>query len=311
MPGFLVLLFVLFIAPASAAADLRMLVSWPEHYAAVSKLAYRFAARVERETDKTLRFVFKGPDSIPPEDQLDTVALGLFDVLFTHGRFHGTTSPAGLALDAIDGDPASVREAGVWALLDSHYQALGLKLVAMPILRGGYQLLLNAPVDAACDLSAREVGAPTTFAAVVRLLDGKLSARGGQRAGIGLPRPGFTSEDSAPPYRYLMRPAFGTRGTLLLFNLDTWQKLDDDERRAILQQGVQMEVRAWKRSPQWANLEEAQMNAQGVQVTTLCRDRADRLPYAWADGVWTRVHKQDPEFADSLRSLARQAGLTR
>ena len=140
-----------------AAADFRLLVSWPAEYIGVDKLAERYVRRVEEASKSDLRFLILGPEAVPPFDQLTPVALGIFDLVFTHGGFHRDLTAMGIALDAVTADPASLREAGVWAAVDSHYQALGLKLLALPVARSGHQLLLRDPIGADCTLGGRPV----------------------------------------------------------------------------------------------------------------------------------------------------------
>ena len=74
------------------AADIRLLSSWDKTNPAVGTLAEAFAKNVETATKGDLKFIINGPETVPPFEQLQPVAAGAFQMLFTHAIYHyGTT----------------------------------------------------------------------------------------------------------------------------------------------------------------------------------------------------------------------------
>jgi TRAP-type transport system periplasmic protein len=306
--------------PQAHAADFRLLSSWTPDYIGVPKIVERYIRKIEEAAAGELRFVIVGPEAIPVFDQFELAAIGIFDLLFTHGAFHVGNSAMGIALDAIEADPATLRAAGVWAAVDAHYQARGLKLLAMPASRSGYHLLLREPVSASCDLAGRRVrGAPNHA--------GLLTALGARRIELPAAEVEQALDDAAldgfvwpslhapkPAWldtsRYFTRPTFGTFTHLILMNLAAWNTLSPESRALLLGEGVVLEVRIWKRSLDYVADVEALHNQRGVQATALCGDTVAQTPKLWADGVWEAAIAQSDEEVRHLRALARAAGIT-
>lgn len=313
-------LALLLMASPTYAADFRLLSSWTPDYIGVPKIVERYVRKVEEAAAGELRFVIVDPQAIPALDQFDLTAIGIFDMLFTHGRFHFDASAMGIALDTVEADPATARESGVWAAVDAHYQARGLKLLAMPVSRGGYHVLLREPISATCDLAGRRVRSTPNHAAL-------LTALGAERVDLevaavdralddatldGFVWPALNAPDPAwlDATRYFTRPTFGTFTHLLLMNLATWNTLSPESQALLLSQGVVLEVRIWKRSLDYAADAEARLNQHGVQATALCGDTVAQTPKQWADGVWETAIARSGEEVRHLRDLARAAGIT-
>lgn len=313
-------LAALLLAAAAAAADLRMLMSWSPRYEGVEQIAERYVNKVTAASAGALRFSLYGPQAAPARDQLALVQLGIFDILFTHGSFHLDTTALGLALDAVYADPASMREAGVWSAVEAHYEALGLKLLAMPVSRSGHHLLLRAPVAADCTLAGRRIRGAPVYHGLLRALGAEPDAMpaSAARAALAAGTLDGVAWSALDPLehgwyeatRYFTRPAFGVYTYLLLMNLASWNTLDDATRELLRARGVTLEVRTWKRSRKRAGHHDAALNRQGLQATQLCGEQAAALPHHWAESAWTFTIAQGGPAVAALRELARAAGVS-
>ncbi len=313
-------LAALVFAGLAAAAEFRMLMSWTPAYEDVPQVAERYARKLAEASQGAIGFSFAGPQSVPANDQLALVRLGVFDVVFTHGSFHGATTPLGLALDAVHADPATMREAGVWGAAEAHYENLGLKLLAMPVSRVGHQLLLREPVAADCTLTGRRVrGAPVYHgllgalgaqAVAMPVAETRSALAQGTLDGIAWPALDPLHNHWHEATRYFTRPTFGNYTYLLLMNLARWQALDEGTRELLRAHGVTLEVRTWKRSRKRASHPDAALNRQGLQASNLCGEQAEALPRYWAESVWAFTIEQGGAPLEALRELARAAGLS-
>ncbi|MGE0486041.1 MAG: hypothetical protein AB7Q81_17975 [Gammaproteobacteria bacterium] len=316
----LVIALVLGLASAASATELHLLASWPNEYVGVDRLALRYLQHVETASGGRIRFTMSGPEAIPAFEQFTPTAIGIFDLLFTHGMFHLDTTAMGVALDAVRADPASVHESGVWDAVDAHYQAHGLKLLAMPVMTPGYVLMLRTPLDGACDLADRRIRAAPLHHGMVEALGG---------AAVDLPAPAIDSALAGttidgvvwpllngldyPWYEHahaLLRPSFGTVTHLVLMNLATWNALDADDRAVLAEQGVALEVRAWKKSAKYTGRVEDALLARGMQATLPCDATRAGLEKTWSDGVWAFGIARGGEEIAHLRALAEAAGIT-
>jgi len=314
--GLLALLF----AGVATAAELRLLMSWTPAYEDVTQVAERYARKLNEASQGALGFTLAGPQSVPVNDQLALVRLGVFDVVFTHGSFHSATTTLGLALDAVHADPATMRESGIWGAAEAHYEDLGLKLLAMPVSRVGHHLLLRDPVAADCTLAGRRVrGAPVYHgllgalgaeAMLMPVAEARNALAQGTLDGVAWSALDPLHDHWHESTRYFARPTFGNYTYLLLMNLERWRSLDEKTRELLRAHGVTLEVRTWKRSRKRASHPDAALNRQGLQASNLCGEQAEALSRYWAESVWAFTIEQDGAPLAALRELARSAGLS-
>ncbi len=106
------------------ADEFRLLSSWSQAYVGYAEIAGRFVNHVMHQSDGAITVRITGPEAIPPFEQLEPAAAGLFDILFTHGAYHLGESGVATALNAIEADPQTLRASGIWKAVDDHYQTL-------------------------------------------------------------------------------------------------------------------------------------------------------------------------------------------
>ena len=99
----------LLLVTAANATELRMLTSYGMNTAFTDNVAVRFNDMVKDASAGATTITLQGPDVVPPLEQLQPVAAGVFDMLYTHGAYHTDTTGVGAAMDAVAVDPAKVR----------------------------------------------------------------------------------------------------------------------------------------------------------------------------------------------------------
>lgn len=320
-PGLLCVVALLMICAArSHALELRMLMAWGENYPGIAQMAERYARKVDTASGGEVTFALTGPDSIPAFEQLQPVAMGIFDVLFTHGGFHLDTTGIGVALDAITATPEVLHSSGLWDTVDRAYGKHGLKLLAIPVATSGYEIFLREPLGQSCNLDGRKIRAAPSYrrmleglgAQTVALPIGAVHAALGDKTldGVAWSSIGSVEFKWYEVNRYVMRPTFGVASHLLLMNLETWQSLPLDLQRLLLDEGAKLEQKAVTRFKKTAAGEMNDLNVAGMQITSLCRQGARRVKRDWADGVWQLAIAKSGDEAQALRVLAEQAAVT-
>lgn len=320
VPGLLALLLLLTSSSSAGATELRVLMSWSPAYIGVPKVAERFATKVGESSHGRLTFSFTDPGSIPASEQFTPVALGIFDILYTHGSLHTEHTTLGLALDAIEADPAALRASGVWAAADRHYSALGLKLLAMPVSSGGYQLFLRTPLDGACDLGGRRIRATPPFfgfLAALGAVPGELPLEQARRAlehgeldGTLWPAVGALYYRWDELHSHFLRPTFGAVTHLLLMNLASWNALEPADQTLLLAAGAELEEKSYRRFRKYANQEENAFKLRGLQTTSPCAATAADLGRQFSAHLWDYAIERGGAPLQEVRGLARAAGLT-
>ena len=303
------------------AADIRLLSSWDKTNPAVGTLAEAFAKDVETATKGDLKFIINGPETVPPFEQLQPVAAGAFQMLFTHAIYHYGTTGSGVGMDSVRGDPESRRKSGMIELLDQHYRKLGVKVVAVAIsATRGYHIVLRAPVNPAGDLQGRKLRGTPSYHQVFSLLGASAVVLPGGEVytalekgvvdGAAWPASGVMAMRWYEVAKYMLRPGFGLSHYLMLMNLDAWNRLSDDQRRILAEQGRRMEDTWFREYDRMVQEEEAALVQRGMQITEMGPAQKAKVEGAWAQAQWDLAEKKSGKDAKDLRDLLKRQGLT-
>lgn len=120
-------------SPAVSAAEYRWLNSWDKTIPHIPLLIEPYQKAVEAASKGSIRFIVSGPETVPAFEQLQPVTAGAFQFLNTHGAYHFGTTPLLAVIETIGGTSEQRRASGVFELVDTYYQRIGLKIIVMPM----------------------------------------------------------------------------------------------------------------------------------------------------------------------------------
>ncbi len=309
-------------AGASQAAELKLLSSFNSTQKPTYAVLERYMENVAKIGGDTVTFVISGPEVVPIFEQLQPVASGVFDALYTHPVFHAGDGGLALAVDAIDVDPVARRSSGVWDYVDQFYQEKhGLKMVAMmSVSMYGYHLFTKEPLSANSDLAGRKVRGTPTYHGVIRALGAEPVVLPGSQIysalqkgivdGAGWPAAGMVSMKHFEVASYRLRPTFGAATQPVFINLAKWNSLTDAEKSVLLKAGEVTELEMpWIGNAIQAE-EDKTLDGLGVKVEQLSPEMAAKVQTAFIESIWEVGAKCCGEAAGKLRELALKAGLT-
>lgn len=306
-------------AVSAQATDLRLLSSWDRTYAIVPSVTEAFMDMVAEASDGDTTITMIGPEAVPPFEQMQPVANGVFDMLFTSGAYHANTLAVGMVMDAVPEDPELRRSSGLWDEVDAAYQAEGLKLISMPSLPNGYHFLLREPISEDCTLDGRRIRASSTYTSLVQHLGAQATVlppneiysalERGIVDGAAWPVIGALDYGWHEVADYFFRPAFGTASYLMLMNLDLWNSLDEAEQTLLIEQGEALEHMAVETLVDVAGEEETALIERGMSATEICPESADTIESVFAAGLWDLGVEMGGDQIQALRDTAAAAGL--
>lgn len=302
------------------AKNLSLLSSWDSSYNAVPVFAEQFIKNIQEKSAGELTIQMRGPETVPPFEQLQPVSSGLFDLLFTHGAYHlGETSMA-FGLDAVLDDPVKRRESGIFELIDKHYQALNLKLIGVFSSASGYHFLLRQPIGEDGALKNRKMRASGTYHDMVQSLGGVVvtlpaseifsSLERGVVDGAAWPVFGAMEYKWYEVADYMTRPTFGVTNQTMLMNLDSWNALSDKEKQLVEDVAKKLEIDGRNVFAGLWNKEDADMQKAGLKITQFGPQVADKVDAVFAEGVWKQVRNRAGADGVAFHELAIEKGLT-
>jgi TRAP-type C4-dicarboxylate transport system substrate-binding protein len=303
------------------ATELRALASWDDTHPARRILLSTYLKNVEAASKGDLTFKLSGPETAPPFEQLQPVGAGVFQMLFTHPGYHIGITPYLISIDGFKGDSRTVRETGLYDLIDRHYQRLGVKLIFLTKSAedSGFQIILRQPVGPSGDLTGRKIRGTQNYAGVVSLLRASpvvlppaevySALDKGVVDGAAWPSIGVLDYKWNEVAKYLVRPLFGSSSYYLFINLAAWNGLSKPQQALLLAEGQRIGD-FW--DPEWlrlTRLEQETLLATGSKVTEVSPVLGSRLSAAFADGLWDLSAVSDPNGTAELRAFAKARGL--
>lgn len=305
---------------SASAQEFRMLSSWDKNYPYNPIILEPFMKEIEQASNGRMKFSVSGPETVPPFEQLEPVAAGVFQFLFTSGAYHFGTTPLMLAVEGLDADLETVRKIGLADYLDKHYQKMGLKLVAMPITaKGAYHLILKQPVSANGDLAGRKIRGTPSHAPIIKLMGASMvtlppaeiytGLDKGVVDGAAWPRIGVLDYRWNEVSKYLLRPGYGVNYEPIFMNLAAWNKLSPADQKMIKDVARKVEDNWYVESIKLWDREEKALIASGMQVTEMGKEQQAKMGAALAAGLWELSAQKSPKDIAALREFLRSKGL--
>src|SRR4051794_26572322 len=90
------------VAGPVSAETYKLLSSWVSGFRPAYMIAEVFQKNVAELSGGKTKIDILGPEAVPPFQQLQPVASGVFDALLTHGAYHSGAKGLALAGDALD-----------------------------------------------------------------------------------------------------------------------------------------------------------------------------------------------------------------
>lgn len=304
---------------AAVAEDMKMLTAWGPNHSGTANMAYGYIELVDELTGGSVEIKPSGPEVVPAGRQLQPVAAGVFDLIYTHGLYHTGETGIGAAIDAVAGDVEARRESGIWDWVDQHYQdTQGLKVLSIPTATTGFRFFLTEPMDPAAQLEGMKIRALPSYNEIVGSLGatavvipfGELysSAEKGVIDGLVWPTVGAVGFKFHEVTPYLAEPAFGTVSYLIMMNLDKWNSLDANTQNVLLEAGHKLEQDTIGTFNALLDVENAAMVAAGAQTTSigLSLDEANRL---FAEGAMDVAIEKSGAVGEAFRDFVAEKGM--
>lgn len=307
-------------ASTGHAADYRWLNSWDPSQPGVPLLMQPYVKAVEAASKGSIKMNVSGPEAVPAFEQLQPVASGAFQFLFTHGAYHFGASPLLAVIEALGGTTEQRRTSGVIEAVDKHYQKMGLKLISVPMtIDGGYQIILRKPPTAAGTLQGHKIRGNATYAGVIKMLGGAVvtmppaeiytALDKGVIDGFAWTNYGVVEQRVHEPAKHVLRPAFGFGTYAILANLATWNKLTSAEQKIMQDEAVKMEAVWLRESSRLIEAEERTLVSKGLAVAQMGEAQRAQLKRAWSDGLWDLASQKFKKEVDEVRAIAKAKGI--
>jgi TRAP-type transport system periplasmic protein len=301
---------------------IKLLSSWDRSNGAAYEAAEWFQGEVKNVSAGKLVIDIKGPETVPPFQQIQPVSAGVFDMLFTHGVYHAGSKGLTLVADAIEPDLEKRRSSGVIDYFDKYYQKHNkLTMVGLSILgTNGYAFVSREGLSPDGDFKGKKIRATQSYFGVIKVMNGTPVVIPGPEVysalekgvvdGAVWPASGIYTMKWHEVAKYRLRPSFGTSNEPFFFNLAAWGKLSAEEQRWIKAASKATEDYMLKQGDVTLAKEDAELDKLGMKVLQIAPDKAALIKKTFAESLWELADQCCGDGSKELREIAIKASLT-
>ncbi len=253
-----------------------------------------------------------GPEAMPPFEVGTAVSNGVVDMANATGAFYGNLLPIADALKLADLSAAEMRENGAWELINNlHEERMNVHYLARTGLGTPFHIYLTQPIEGPA-LDGLRIRTTSVYRAFINATGGVpvqtapgevfTALERGQIEGYGWPAQGILDLGWHEHTRYRVDPGFYNVDVSFLVNLDSWNRLNDEQRAFLT------EMAHWAEglNDNNAALNEADYARQaeaGVQTISLSLEDAETWLTTAYDSAWEEAAGVDADLAAQLRAL--------
>ncbi len=304
--------------PASPSVTINAIGAWNRDYAYLDAL-WELQRRLPERSGGTMTIVYKGgPEAAPPFEQLGLIKSGVFDMLVTSGSYYTQLVPEAALTDYFDGELAELRQGGVNDLFDRiHQERAGVKMVGYTTSRTPYHLYTKRPIQSVAEIRGKKLrsvplygplisglgAAPVTLAPA----DVYSALERGVVDGFMWPRIGIDDLKLHEVTCCIIEPGVWTVRSVLLMNLNAWQKLTPEQQKILDDTWAEIEVWVSERhGAMAADAVEQLVSKYGMQVVRLPENEARQLREIAYDAPWKEYVPQMPQYGPQIQELAQR-----
>jgi TRAP-type C4-dicarboxylate transport system substrate-binding protein len=304
--------------PVGPPVTLNAVTGWFKEYVFNDGL-WDLQTRIEQKSGGSIKINWRGgPEVTPAFEQIGPVKNGVFDLLNTSGAYYTQQVPEAVLLDYLDGPIADLRKAGVFELFDQvNQQKGGVKLLGLTTGGTPYHLWTKKPIQKLDDFKGLKLrGTPTyipliegvgSSPVVVPASDIYAALERGVVDGFAWPRMGVAEQKLYEVTCCVVDPGFWTVRTVLLMNVNSWNKLTPEQQK-LLDETVQEIEAEWtkKHSERSASEVDELVKKYNMQVIRFPEDQARKYREIAYNEPWKAWNPKMPDFSPKVQELAQK-----
>jgi len=258
-----------------------------------------------------------GHSVVQPRKAAKALKRGQFDLLHGPTSYYLGMVPEGYALLASNRTPAVLRKNGGWKILEEVYaKKAGSRLIAWGEYATQYNMYLmfnpKLDKDGVPDLSGIKMRATGTYRPLFKALGASTinmksseiytGIQRGVVQGFGWPNVAIVPLGLHKIVKYRVSPAFYQTNTVVVMNLDVWNKLSGKAKSIVNDVALDYEKTATAFMELQRAKEEKILLDAGVKEIILKGSAAKKYLSIAHSEIWKQLKERSPEYSDKLRA---------
>ncbi len=254
-----------------------------------------------------------GPEAIPPFEQIESVKNGVVDMALLPAAYYVPQMPIADAVKLSELTPWEERKTGAYRFINEQHQAQVNCYYLGKFTNGiKFHLYLNKKIDKP-DLSGLKIRVTPVYKPFVEALGGipittapgevYTALERGVVDGYGWPSIKISDFGWHEVTKYIVDPGFYQVDVGLVVNLDKWNKLPADVKKALIDAAKKTEHAASDHYAKLIKEERAFILEKGVEPITFSAEEKKTYIDTAYDAGWKQVMKRAPELAKEYKKL--------
>jgi len=263
--------------------------------------------------DVAIKYV-GGPEVVPVFEQIEAVKKGITHVSFTAGAHYATQLPAANSLHLSRLTAWGERESGYYDLMVEEHEKLGVRYLGRWYY-GPFYVWLKEPVKTPDDLKGKRLRTHPLYdrfykslgiaGVTIQPTEVYTSLERGVVDGTSWPIQGPREQGWTRSLKYIINhPFYGSNNTVIVMNLDAWNKLPDDVKSKIETMTASFEREMVAYYQEQIKKEWGLLNKDGIETITFSESDAKRFLDLAYDVEWAQLEKTIPELTPKLRQTS-------
>jgi len=253
-----------------------------------------------------------GPKAMPPFEVGNALKNGVVDIANVTGAFYTNVMPEADAWKLTERPMAELRRNGGFDYMARLYdQKMNAIFLARQIDNNPFHLYLTKPITT-LDFTGLKLRITPVYrdffqamgATVVQTAPGEVytSLERGVVDGYGWPITGIFDLGWHEKTKYRVDPGFYSAEVSILINKATWAKLDDQQKKVILDAAAWIEAQAADVVKE-NEADTAKQKAAGIEVIAFAGDRGAEFRRKAYEAGWAGIIRQSPEHGPKLKEF--------
>lgn len=291
---------------------LKLNSTWAENNSLLIKMK-DFIEKVDQKTNGSVKIEWGGgPEAIPPFQLVEALNNGIVDIVWTAHTYNVSNVPVMEAMKLTDA--AVMRETGGFDFVNDIYnEKLNSHYIAAVTDGLTYNLYTKDPIETIDDFDGMSIRATPAYqafveglgAGVVNMPPGEAyqALERGVIDGYGWPSVGVTDFGWQEVSKYIIQPSFYTVDVAILMSDNAWTKLNENQQKAILEAGREVEEAARVYYEQAIADEIQILKDEGMIESVLADDLAEKYLEIAYEKAWESALNVDQENAEKLQEF--------
>lgn len=284
----------------------------PENSEAVKDIIPMWIEKIESESDIKIEFI-GGPETIPADEQFNSLQNGIVDISFIASSFYGHIMPEASSLYMSPYTPEEERNNGYFDYMNDRFNLHDIEYLGRFIGNSPFYFWSNDKVESLEDLKGLKFRSNATYHEIldvlgvtpVDIVPGEVytALERNMVDGFGYTLIGPYEDGWTEVTKYLIDEPFLNQNATIIMSKNTYDSLSEENQEKLKQLTAEFEYEMLNYFTD--KVEESRNNIieQGVETIKLSSEDSEKFQQIVNDVYWEKLEREVPDQVEELKQI--------